>query len=213
MLTGTPLQNNLQELWSLLQFLMPDLFQKYPNVTVDDKDPKVVSKNIERVRTILSPFFLRRLKSEVSQHLPKKETKIEYCDMVESQLRCYQECIKNSRKFLSMDSSEASKVISPSSGMKLKADQDDDDIDQLVLDDDAPPPSKSKSSSSSSSSSSSEQSIFHNIFMQLRKISNHPLLGRFVYDDQKIKEIASTMAKIDSRDGFSFSLSLFCVMV
>jgi len=138
LLTGTPLQNNLQELWSLLQFLMPDLFQNYPNVTVEDKNPKNVTRNIERVRTILSPFFLRRLKSEVSQHLPKKEMKILYCDMAENQQKCYHECIKSSRKYWNMDNADLSKVVSPTSASKLRGDQDDEDIDQLIDEDFAP---------------------------------------------------------------------------
>lgn len=180
---------------------MPDLFHKYPNVTVDDKDPKHVTRNIERVRTILSPFFLRRLKSEVSQHLPKKEMKILYCDMAENQQKCYQECIKSSRKYWNMDQADISKVISPTSASKLRGDQDDEDIDQLV-DDDFGPPSKSKSKSASAPP---EQTLFNNIFMQLRKVSNHPLLSRYIYDDAKIKEIATTLFKADPRPDYPVS--------
>lgn len=79
LLTGTPLQNNLHELWSLLNFLLPDVFN-----SADDFDGWFNANNIsgntqlvERLHAVLRPFLLRRLKSEVEKKLlPKKETKI-----------------------------------------------------------------------------------------------------------------------------------------
>lgn len=79
LLTGTPLQNNLHELWSLLNFLLPDVFN-----SADDFDQWFNASNIsgnteivERLHAVLRPFLLRRLKSEVEKKLlPKKETKI-----------------------------------------------------------------------------------------------------------------------------------------
>ncbi|XP_052098948.1 uncharacterized protein LOC127733675 [Mytilus californianus] len=79
LLTGTPLQNNLHELWALLNFLLPDVFH-----SAGDFDAWFSTKNslsddelIERLHDILRPFLLRRIKSDVEkQLLPKKETKI-----------------------------------------------------------------------------------------------------------------------------------------
>lgn len=79
LLTGTPLQNNLHELWSLLNFLLPDVFN-----SSDDFDAWFNCSNIsgntqlvERLHAVLRPFLLRRLKSEVEKKLlPKKDTKI-----------------------------------------------------------------------------------------------------------------------------------------
>lgn len=79
LLTGTPLQNNLHELWALLNFLLPDVFN-----SSDDFDSWFDTNNcleniqlVERLHAVLRPFLLRRIKSEVEKRLlPKKETKI-----------------------------------------------------------------------------------------------------------------------------------------
>lgn len=79
LLTGTPLQNNLHELWALLNFLLPDVF-----ASAEDFDAWFNSNNlveekqlVERLHSVLRPFLLRRLKSDVEKGLlPKKETKI-----------------------------------------------------------------------------------------------------------------------------------------
>jgi len=79
LLTGTPLQNNLHELWALLNFLLPDVFN-----SSDDFDSWFNAENlseeediVKRLHGVLRPFLLRRLKSEVEKALlPKKETKI-----------------------------------------------------------------------------------------------------------------------------------------
>ncbi|XP_001632824.2 SWI/SNF-related matrix-associated actin-dependent regulator of chromatin subfamily A member 5 [Nematostella vectensis] len=79
LLTGTPLQNNLHELWALLNFLLPDVFS-----SSDDFDAWFNSNNlveekqlVERLHSVLRPFLLRRLKSDVEKRLlPKKETKV-----------------------------------------------------------------------------------------------------------------------------------------
>ncbi|XP_076446888.1 SWI/SNF-related matrix-associated actin-dependent regulator of chromatin subfamily A member 5-like [Babylonia areolata] len=79
LLTGTPLQNNLHELWALLNFLLPDVFNN-----ADDFDAWFNTENcldnnqmVERLHNVLRPFLLRRIKADVEKKLPpKKETKI-----------------------------------------------------------------------------------------------------------------------------------------
>lgn len=79
LLTGTPLQNNLHELWALLNFLLPDVFN-----SADDFDAWFNTNQclgddslIERLHAVLKPFLLRRLKAEVEKRLkPKKELKV-----------------------------------------------------------------------------------------------------------------------------------------
>ncbi|KAK7591268.1 hypothetical protein V9T40_002881 [Parthenolecanium corni] len=78
LLTGTPLQNNLHELWALLNFLLPDVFN-----SSEDFDEWFNTNNfldtslVERLHGVLRPFLLRRLKSEVERRLkPKKEVKV-----------------------------------------------------------------------------------------------------------------------------------------
>lgn len=79
LLTGTPLQNNLHELWALLNFLLPDVFNSAEDFdswfNADNLDEQ--EQLVERLHAVLRPFLLRRLKSDVEKALlPKKETKI-----------------------------------------------------------------------------------------------------------------------------------------
>ena len=80
LLTGTPLQNNLHELWALLNFLLPDVFNSSDDFDAwFDTNSCLGEDNqlISRLHSILKPFLLRRLKSEVEKGLPpKQETKV-----------------------------------------------------------------------------------------------------------------------------------------
>ncbi|XP_060580707.1 SWI/SNF-related matrix-associated actin-dependent regulator of chromatin subfamily A member 5-like [Ruditapes philippinarum] len=77
LLTGTPLQNNLHELWALLNFLLPDVFNSADDFDSWFNASEMNKELVERLHGVLRPFLLRRLKSEVEKRLlPKKETKI-----------------------------------------------------------------------------------------------------------------------------------------
>ena len=79
LLTGTPLQNNLHELWALLNFLLPDLFDSAEDFdSWFDTDHCLGDETVvNRLHGILRPFLLRRVKSEVETSLlPKKELKV-----------------------------------------------------------------------------------------------------------------------------------------
>ncbi|MEQ2178694.1 hypothetical protein GOODEAATRI_016742, partial [Goodea atripinnis] len=79
LLTGTPLQNNLAELWSLLNFLLPEVF--------DD---------LKRYfSTILTPFLLRRLKSDVTLEVPPKKEIIVYAPLTPKQETLYSAVVSN----------------------------------------------------------------------------------------------------------------------
>ena len=102
LLTGTPLQNNLSELWSLLNFLMPDAFDdlqffqawfgwdsKNRNMTEEIKQDNAGEDIIRKLHTILNPFMMRRLKSDVAKYLPEKKEIIVYAGMTEDQRAMY----------------------------------------------------------------------------------------------------------------------------
>ncbi|XP_059536317.1 probable global transcription activator SNF2L1 isoform X6 [Myotis daubentonii] len=79
LLTGTPLQNNLHELWALLNFLLPDAFNSAEDFDswFDTKNCLGDQKLVERLHAVLKPFLLRRIKTDVEKSLPpKKEIKI-----------------------------------------------------------------------------------------------------------------------------------------
>ncbi|KAK6057204.1 protein, SNF2 family [Cooperia oncophora] len=79
LITGTPLQNNLHELWSLLNFLLPDMFSSSEDFDSWFTDGSMQGNTdiISRLHKVLQPFLLRRIKSDVEKSLlPKKEVKI-----------------------------------------------------------------------------------------------------------------------------------------
>nr|XP_031859137.1 uncharacterized protein CI109_005487 [Kwoniella shandongensis]KAA5526209.1 hypothetical protein CI109_005487 [Kwoniella shandongensis] len=91
LITGTPLQNNLQELWALLNFILPDVFSSSEDFdawfkTKDNSDSDAVVKQLHKV---LRPFLLRRVKADVEHSLlPKKEINL-YVGMTEMQRKWY----------------------------------------------------------------------------------------------------------------------------
>jgi SWI/SNF-related matrix-associated actin-dependent regulator 1 of chromatin subfamily A len=105
LLTGTPLQNNLQELASLLSFILPSLFNsrredldsifKYKATTKDADHAALLSaQRIARARSMMTPFILRRKKQQVLKHMPAKHRRVEYCDMLPEQRDVYNEMVK-----------------------------------------------------------------------------------------------------------------------
>ncbi|KAL4451633.1 hypothetical protein ABPG75_007295 [Micractinium tetrahymenae] len=100
LLTGTPLQNNLAELWSLLNFLLPDVFSSLENfeswfdftsaVGTKDADKEILAqeqrnKVVSKLHQILKPFLLRRVKTDVETSLPGKMEVILYASMSDKQ--------------------------------------------------------------------------------------------------------------------------------
>lgn len=95
MITGTPLQNNLHELWALLNFLLPDVFGDSEAFdqwfSGQDRDQDTVVQQLHRV---LRPFLLRRVKSDVEKSLlPKKEVNL-YLGMSDMQIKWYQKILE-----------------------------------------------------------------------------------------------------------------------
>ncbi|KAH7376214.1 SNF2 family domain-containing protein [Plectosphaerella cucumerina] len=95
LITGTPLQNNLHELWALLNFLLPDVFGDSEAFdqwfSGQDRDQDTVVQQLHRV---LRPFLLRRVKSDVEKSLlPKKEVNV-YLGMSEMQIKWYQKILE-----------------------------------------------------------------------------------------------------------------------
>jgi SWI/SNF-related matrix-associated actin-dependent regulator of chromatin subfamily A member 5 len=97
LLTGTPLQNNLHELWALLNFLLPEVFasseqfDEWFNLDVDDTEAK--QRMISQLHKILRPFMLRRLKADVEKSLPPKTETILFTGLSVTQKNVYRQLL------------------------------------------------------------------------------------------------------------------------
>jgi TATA-binding protein-associated factor len=111
-LSGTPIQNNVLELWSLFDFLMPgflgtekvfhDRFAKpiaaSRNAKSSSKEQEAGALAIESLHKQVLPFLLRRLKEEVLNDLPPKILQNYYCDLSDLQKRLFEDFFKRERK-------------------------------------------------------------------------------------------------------------------
>lgn len=91
-LTGTPIENRLSELWSIFDYLMPGFLYGYETFRRDFETPIVKEKEdavSERLRKMVGPFVLRRLKSEVLKDLPDKIEKIRFAKLETEQQKIY----------------------------------------------------------------------------------------------------------------------------
>ena len=100
-LTGTPLENSVLDLWSIFDFLMPgylggaqEFRERYELPLVRDKSAAVQSRLARRLR----PFLLRRLKREVAADLPAKIEQVSYCELGTEQRALYQQVLEASRR-------------------------------------------------------------------------------------------------------------------
>jgi E1A-binding protein p400 len=100
LLTGTPLQNNLMELWSLMHFLMPHVFSSHrefqhwfsnPLKFMIEGNQEYNEQLIKRLHKVLRPFILRRLKIDVEKQMPKKYEHIIMCKLSKRQRLLYDE--------------------------------------------------------------------------------------------------------------------------
>ncbi len=102
-LSGTPIENRLEELWSVFDFLMPGfLFEEnefnYRYVTpITERDDKTVEK---RLKSQIYPFILRRMKRDVAKDLPDKVENIAYCELTPEQKDFYLEVLDSTKEEL-----------------------------------------------------------------------------------------------------------------
>lgn len=147
LLTGTPIQNNMQELWALLHFIMPSLFDSHDEFNEwfskdieshAEGNSKLNQQQLRRLHMILKPFMLRRIKKNVQSELGDKIEIDVLCDLTQRQSKLYQ---------------------------VLKS--------QLSSNYDAIENAAAESSEGLGSAGGSDQNLI-NAVMQFRKVCNHP---------------------------------------
>ncbi|GLD61808.1 chromodomain-helicase-DNA-binding protein 7, partial [Lates japonicus] len=100
LLTGTPLQNTVEELFSLLNFLEPERFPSEQTFMTEFGDLKT-EEQVQKLQGILKPMMLRRLKEDVEKNLaPKEETIIEV-ELTNIQKKYYRAILEKNFSFLS----------------------------------------------------------------------------------------------------------------
>lgn len=110
LLTGTPIQNNMQELWALLHFIMPALFDSHDEFSDwfskdieshAQSNTKLNEDQLKRLHMILKPFMLRRIKKHVQKELGDKIEEDVYCDLTYRQ-RAYYGNLRNRISFMDL---------------------------------------------------------------------------------------------------------------
>jgi SNF2 family DNA or RNA helicase len=106
LMTGTPLQNNTQELWTLLNFIEP---YKFPSL----EDFQVTFGNmanrqqVESLQQMISPYMLRRVKEDVAKDIPSKEETVIDVELTSIQKQYYRAIFEQNHAFLSMGANRA----------------------------------------------------------------------------------------------------------
>ncbi|KAL5240608.1 hypothetical protein ACI65C_008018 [Semiaphis heraclei] len=98
LLTGTPVQNSMAELWALLHFIMPTMFDSHDEFTEwfskdienhAENKTGIDEKHLSRLHLILKPFMLRRIKKDVENELSDKIEILKYCPLTSRQKMLY----------------------------------------------------------------------------------------------------------------------------
>ncbi|KAL5002537.1 SNF2 family N-terminal domain-containing protein [Aspergillus recurvatus] len=120
LITGTPLQNNITELWSLLHFLLPEIFNDlnsfqnwfdFSTVLDNNGQTDMIEHRkrtlVSTMHSILKPFLLRRVKTDVETALPKKREYILYAPLTTEQKDLYREILNGTgRQYLEEKATE-----------------------------------------------------------------------------------------------------------
>jgi superfamily II DNA or RNA helicase len=99
-LSGTPVENRLKELWSLFDFLMPEFLNNYKefNETFERPIEAGLDGAGQKLRKIVHPFILRRLKSQVEKELPDRTDIIHLCELEDEQRSLYLDVLDECRQ-------------------------------------------------------------------------------------------------------------------
>ncbi|XP_063163661.1 lymphoid-specific helicase isoform X2 [Candoia aspera] len=205
LLTGTPLQNNLSELWSLLNFLLPDVFDDLKSfeswfdiTSISEIAEDIVAKEREQnvlhmLHQILTPFLLRRLKSDVAVEVPPKREVVVYAPLVKKQEIFYSAIVnKTIQKLLGNNQKEVVELSSTGrpkrrsrkvvSYRELSENDFPDALEELISKTQEETEKERPVIAVNMPLDSEVNLKLQNIMMLLRKCCNHPYLIEYPLD-------------------------------
>nr|XP_014337493.1 PREDICTED: lymphoid-specific helicase isoform X3 [Bos mutus] len=203
LLTGTPLQNNLSELWSLLNFLLPDVFDDLKSfeswfdiTSLSETAEDIIAKEREQnvlhmLHQILTPFLLRRLKSDVALEVPPKREVVVYAPLSKKQEIFYTAIVNRTIANMFGSSEKETVELSPTGRPKRrtrksvdysKIDDFPNELEKLISQI-QPEVDRERTIVETGVPIESEVNLkLQNIMMLLRKCCNHPYLIEYPID-------------------------------
>lgn len=113
-ITGTPIENRLEDLWSLFHFLEPDLLGERKHFQAEILTAQMNTASFERIKKKIRPFLLRRRKEQVALQMPPKFEQTIFIEMSEEERRTYDRWLQNTRhgllKKVSLDGASAHRM-------------------------------------------------------------------------------------------------------
>lgn len=123
-LSGTPIENSLDDLWSQMEFINPEILGTYNFFAENFKIPiekKQDENSLSELKNLIQPYILRRTKEQVLKDLPELTEQIYYCDMDPEQEKLYEQEKSKARNFLlKTDGSSPDKISIINTLMKLR---------------------------------------------------------------------------------------------
>lgn len=202
LLTGTPLQNNLVELMSLLTFVMPNMFGKkadqiklmFSAASKNEEDQSRFERDrIEHAKKLMRPFLLRRLKRDVLQQLPTKHEEVRPCTMTPYQHHCYVTLVAALSKEVGFWHGSCRRRAGGGcpvalSGSRLSC--------CGAINWASPVPAEYSAWRCCHVQFKENNEAQTGMMMKLRRASNHPLLLRNHYDQEKLRAMSQVLLKV-----------------
>ncbi|XP_078670176.1 lymphocyte-specific helicase-like isoform X2 [Branchiostoma floridae x Branchiostoma belcheri] len=232
LLTGTPLQNNLAELWSLLHYLLPEVFDDlgsfeewfdFTSIGEEGGEEKIVEQEEEKnvlgmLHQVLTPFVLRRLKTDVDLNIPPKKELLVYAPLTSHQQTFYKATMDRTIIAMLKDKDEKPLELSEKGRPKRRAakkvdyqlmmedERDDGQSEEGMLEWVEKVAEAYKREVVEAGPKTAQLNLnLKNIMMQLRKICNHPYLIEYPLDpatqdflvDERLVESSGKLLLLD----------------
>lgn len=177
-LTGTPMQNNLRELWALLHFLAPEIFTTAAAEAFDDGfdllRKKIDATVLRKARKLLNVFMLRRLKDQVNIKLPSKKEITVVVSLTDRQTEWYKQLLCGlEQNLIEVVMKESENITDATDHENAFATARKRKRNKLAIESISRSHSLSEDESSESQNNVSDWRKLMNLLLQLRKICNH----------------------------------------